>query len=215
MYLAMNQVLRLLLYISLVFFLALMINITLPYLTLQNNVAFLRIKQWIVSNRIWLTSFYIHVFTSSFCLLAGFTQFSTHLLKKQPTLHRNLGYMYVSTIIFLSGPSGLIISFYANGGIMSQTAFALLAMLWLATTYLGFHYAKKGDFMQHRKYLIRSYAFTLSAVTLRSWKYIIVLFFRPHPMDLYQLVAWLGWVPNIILAEILIRYSSKTKSFLK
>ena len=26
--------------------------------------------------------------------------------------------------------------------------------------------------------------------------------FHPHPMDVYMLVAWLGWVPNLIIAEM-------------
>jgi hypothetical protein len=53
--------------------------------------------------------------------------------------------------------------------------------------------------------MIRSYALTLSAVTLRAWKWSITNTVELPPMDVYRAVAWLGWVPNIIIAELLIR----------
>ena len=52
--------------------------------------------------------------------------------------------------------------------------------------------------------MILSYALTLSAFTLRAWKYGINNTFVFPPMDVYRAVAWLGWVPNILLAEFLI-----------
>jgi hypothetical protein len=50
----------------------------------------------------------------------------------------------------------------------------------------------------------RSFALTVSAITLRMWKVIIVYLFHPNPMDVYQIIAWMGWIPNIILIEYLI-----------
>jgi hypothetical protein len=119
-------------------------------------------------------------------------------------------------ILFLAGPSGLIMSVYANGGPLSQLAFILLSVLWLLFTYLGYYYARKGDIGRHRQFMIRSFALTLSALTLRAWKFGIVLFFRPQPMDLYMLVAWLGWIPNLLFAEWYIRkWYSRYKLTLK
>lgn len=187
------------------FFSFLMIRITLPYFAFEDDVAFLRIKQWIVGNLVWKTSFYVHVMSSSLCLLAGFTQFSKTFLKKFPAVHRLTGWLYVGVILLLSGPSGLIMSLYANGGLISQTAFTTLSLLWMYFTYRAFYFAKAGNYVAHRKFMIRSYALTLSAITLRAWKFLIVLAIRPQPMDAYMLVAWLGWVPNLLLAEWYIR----------
>ena len=53
--------------------------------------------------------------------------------------------------------------------------------------------------------MIRSYALTLSAITLRVWKLGLALTLEPRPMDLYRVVAWLGFIPNLIVAEIIIR----------
>lgn len=189
----------------LLFFTALMVNITLPYFSLDDTTAFLKIKQWVIHNPVWKTAFYVHVFTSSFCLLAGFTQFSSYFLKHYPRLHRLVGMGYVGVILLFAGPSGFIMSVYANGGPLSQLAFILLSALWILFTYLGYHFAKKGEMGKHRQFMIRSFALTLSALTLRAWKFGIVLFFRPQPMDLYMLVAWLGWIPNLLFAEWYIR----------
>jgi len=56
---------------------------------------------------------------------------------------------------------------------------------------------------------MRSYALTLLAVTLRLWKLGLVLMFHPNPMDVYRVVAGLGFVPNLLLAEWLIRRVSQ------
>ncbi|MTI29138.1 DUF2306 domain-containing protein [Fulvivirga kasyanovii] len=171
----------------------------------------MRIKQWIIHNEIWKGAFYTHVITSCFCLIAGFTQFSGRLLSSTPKIHRAMGWLYVAVILLFAGPSGLIMSIYANGGMFSQAAFITLSVLWILFTYKGFKTAVMGDFSAHRKFMIRSYALTLSALTLRAWKWAIVLAFRPQPMDVYMLVAWLGWVPNLLIAEWYIR--SKFKHF--
>src|SRR5690606_23443496 len=105
----------------------------------------------------------------------------------------------------LSAPSGLIMGYYANGGVISQTAFIILSILWIYTTLMAYRAVRNKDFDRHTKFMIRSYALTLSALTLRLWKPGIARIFEIPPMDLYRLVAWLGWVPNLILAEILIR----------
>lgn len=56
----------------------------------------------------------------------------------------------------------------------------------------------------HRAFLIRSFALAVSAITLRLWKYLIILSFDTRPMDAYRIIAWLGWVPNLLLAEYII-----------
>jgi hypothetical protein len=53
--------------------------------------------------------------------------------------------------------------------------------------------------------MMRSFALTLSALTLRAWKYTLVLLFEPRPMEVYRLIAWLGFAPNVLFVEWLIR----------
>jgi hypothetical protein len=195
------------LWLALGFFTILMARITLEYWPVRNDAAFLQIKQQYLGIRHWELAFWIHVFTSMLPLLAGFTQFAPWILKKRPALHRAMGRLYVIVVCFITGPASLVMAFYANGGINSRIAFGILAVLWLGTTVLGWRAVLKRRWIIHREWMIRSYALTLSAITLRAWKFLIVFAFEPRPMDVYQIVAWLGFVPNLIIAEWWIRRS--------
>lgn len=192
-----------------IYFFALMLKITAQYIPFKTDVAFLAIKRDYVPMLHYRAAFIIHVFTSIFVLLAGFTQFSDKLRRHFPKLHRKAGWLYVAVVLLLAGPSGLMIGLYANGGLPSRIAFCTLAIFWMFFTYKAIRTAIQMKFQEHRKWMIRSFALTLSAITLRAWKYILVAVFEPKPMDVYQIVAWLGWVLNLIVAECWIFYTFK------
>jgi hypothetical protein len=50
--------------------------------------------------------------------------------------------------------------------------------------------------------MIYSYAACLAAVTLRLWLPVLSMTFQ-HFVTAYTIVAWLCWVPNIIVASII------------
>lgn len=199
-------------YAIFLFFFVLLLQITLQYIPIQLDVAFLAIKQSYIDIIPWRVAFFTHVFTSMFALLAGFTQFSKWFLKKYTVAHRWVGKVYVMNVVFITGPASFIMSLYANGGLSSRIAFTTLSVLWIFTTAKAWQLAKQKKFIAHRNYMMRSYALTVSAITLRAWKWLFVVLFHPRPMDVYQIVAWLGWVPNILLVEWMIyRYAIKAK----
>lgn len=184
------------------YFFILMLKLTWQYMSLKKDVAFLQIKQTEVSEiPFYITFFYIHVYSAIFVLLSGFFQFNDTLLKKHPLLHRNLGKLYVFVILFLSAPSGLFIGLFANGGFFSKISFVTLSILWFYFTYKGFISIKNKNIPLHKAFMLRSFALTFSAITLRFWKVILVYLFHPAPMDLYQIIAWLGWIPNLLIVE--------------
>jgi hypothetical protein len=188
----------------LAFFTWLMADITATYIPYHTDVGFLRIKQQYIDIYHWRVAFFIHVYASIWALLAGFTQFSKKLLRERPRLHRTMGYIYTFDILLVTGPAGLLMGFYANGGVPSRIAFVLLAALWIFFTAMALYKAKQKDFKAHRNYMIRSYALTLSAITLRAWKYGIANTMSIPPMDIYRAVAWMGWVINLGIAEWII-----------
>ncbi|TAE51279.1 MAG: DUF2306 domain-containing protein [Bacteroidetes bacterium] len=189
----------------LAFFSLLLLQITLQYIPYNTDVGFLRIKQQYIHIDHWRAAFFIHVYASMWVLLAGFTQFSAGIRRQMPQVHRVMGYIYLLDILFITGPASLVMSFYANGGLSSRIAFATLALLWLFSTAQAWRYARARKWRLHQDWMIRSFALTLSALTLRAWKLGIIWALAPPPMDVYRVVAWLGWVPNLLLAEYLIR----------
>ncbi len=191
--------------LTLAFFTFLMARITAEYFPYNTDVGFLQIKQDYIDIDHWRIAFFAHVYCSMWVLLAGFTQFSNYIQSYYPKWHRALGYIYVTNVLLITGPAGLIMGFYANGGITSKVSFVTLAIGWMTFTAIALIKAKKGDFVSHREFMMRSFALTLSALTLRAWKWSITNTVEMPPMDVYRAVAWLGWVPNLIIAEILIR----------
>ena len=192
------------------FFFVLMVSITFQYIPFNNNIAFLQIKQTEVQGiPFYLSFFYIHVYSAIFVLLGGFTQFSNFILKKYPFIHRNIGKLYVIIILFLSAPSGLFIGLFANGGLFSKASFVSLSVLWFYCTLKGFLHIKNKNIFLHKAFMLRSFALTFSAITLRFWKVILVYLFQPSPMDVYQIIAWLGWIPNLLIVEYYLYNQSK------
>ena len=188
-----------------------MLRIIFLYIPMQTDVAFLQLKQQYIHITAWRIAFFVHVFTSMLALLAGFTQFSKKLLKQRPKLHRTLGYIYVVDVLMVTGPAGLLMSFYANGGTSSRIAFVLLSCLWIISTAIALYKAKQRDFKVHRIFMIRSFALTLSAITLRIWKVLLAHFTDIPPMDRYRIIAWLGWTLNLLVAELIIYYYIKKR----
>ncbi|MCT2408658.1 DUF2306 domain-containing protein [Chryseobacterium antibioticum] len=196
--------LRTLLIIGFGYFFWLMLKITLEYIPFDPNVSFLMIKQTEVQDRPeYLPFFYTHVYTSIFVLLSGFLA----ILRKDfglKSFHRNMGKIYIFLILILAAPSGIYMGYFANGGFLSKISFIILGSLWWFTTYKAYQSARQKRFKEHKQWMWRSFALTLSALTLRIWKVIIVYLFHPNPMDVYQIISWLGWIPNILLIEYLI-----------
>nr|WP_234047686.1 DUF2306 domain-containing protein [Chryseobacterium paridis] len=181
-----------------------MFQITVEYIPLKADVSFLMIKQTEVTDRPeYLPFFYTHVYTSIFVLLFGFFA----ILRKNfgvQNFHRSVGKAYIFLLLIFSAPAGIYMGLFANGGFFSKTSFVILGCLWWFTTYKAYQLAKQKKFAPHKQWMWRSFALTLSAITLRMWKVIIVYLFHPNPMDVYQIIAWLGWIPNILLIEFLI-----------
>lgn len=181
-----------------------MLLITFEYIPIQLNVAFLAIKEEEVSLWFYPIAFFTHVYSSIFCLVFGFFQFLDWIRLKYKVIHKYLGSIYIFVVLFLSGPSGLLMSIFANGGLISRISFTLLSLLWMYFTFMGYRSIKNKDISSHEKWMIRSYSLTLSALSLRFFKWLIACSLNLPPMDIYRIVSILGWTFYLLIAEIII-----------
>jgi hypothetical protein len=98
------------------------------------------------------------------------------------------------------------VALYAFGDFPARLGFASLAVLWLFTSFMAYKSIRAKNVQVHSEWMIRSYALTLAAVTLRMWLGIF-LGIGMEFTEAYPAVAWFCWVPNLIVAEWIINKS--------
>lgn len=141
-----------------------------------------------------------HAGAAGLALLLGPWQFSRRLRTRRPRLHRVVGRLYLGAGIVLGGLSGLALSRLAQGGWVAQLGFACLALAWLYSGWRGYVAIRRGERVQHRRWMLRNHALTLAAVSLRI--YVGVTLAAGWPFDTaYAVIAWLCWLPHLVIAQ--------------
>ena len=163
----------------------------------------------VLTNVLWNAGFYIHITLGGIALLIGWTQFSVRLRKKRLKLHRQIGKVYLIAALASSFTS-VYIALYATGGIIASLGFIFLGIIWFYTTLKAYLDIRNGQVEKHQQMMIYSYAACFSAVTLRIYLPLLVLLFHDF-IKAYLLVAWLCWIPNIIVAWFLVKQLKKQK----
>lgn len=153
----------------------------------------------------WYMMLFIHITTSIVALVIGPFTLSTRFRERNINRHRIIGRIYMVGIL-LGGVSGLYLSFYATGGLVAKLGFGLLSVFWLISVYQALNRVKNKKIKEHRNWMIRNYSLTFGAVTLRIWLPLFIVLFGIERFELsYAIIAWLAWVPNLIVAELFIR----------
>jgi uncharacterized membrane protein len=166
----------------------------------------------LLQDMLWKTMFYAHIGFGAIALAIGSFQFFPNFRNKFLNLHKKIGIIYVFAV-FLSGIAGLYIAFFATTGAFAGLGFGFLAVLWLYTDWKAYQTIKNRQITQHQIFMIRNYALTLAAVTLRIYLGIFVGWQQIPFNEAYPFIAWGCWIPNLIIAEVVIK-SSFSKIYL-
>ena len=148
-------------------------------------------------------AFYAHILLAPVALALAPFQLWRSLRTRRPVLHRWLGRTY-GVMVFLAGAGGLIMAMGTRAGPIGAMGFGFLAVVWVGATGWGILQARAGHIAAHRRWMIRSVALSFSAVTLRLYL-LIPAATGIDPVLAYQVIAWACWVPNLIVAEWLMR----------
>ncbi len=157
----------------------------------------------VLGSMIWNSAFYLHISTGGLALMIGWVQFNHRLRIAKPGLHRNIGKIY-TVMALVSSLSAGYIAFYAAGGVMATAGFLCLAFAWFTTTFSGYKSIVKRDIDRHRKMMVYSYAACLAAVSLRVLLPLLVYILNDF-VTAYIIVAWACWIPNMIVAYLIVR----------
>ena len=145
----------------------------------------------------------VHATFAAIALLLVPFQFWTTPAGGRRRWHKLAGRAYVIACL-LAAPAGLVLAFGATTGPVSTAGFGTLAVVWFTANALGWRAAVQGRFADHRRWMIRSFAMTFGAVTLRLYLPIGPLLGIGFD-DAYRAISFLAWVPNLIVAEWLMR----------
>ena len=184
------------------FFSLLMFNVIWPYTSWEWDVDFLQSKYLIIHLDYYRLSFYAHIFSSLIVMFSGAFLFSKYILQNYSRFHRFFGKLYVGLVLLISAPTGMVMAFHANGGWPAKISFLILTPLWWWFTYKGYQTARSKNFTAHKKWMMRSYALTLSAITLRLCQLFIHEIISLDPTTQYVLVSWGSWMFNLGVVEV-------------
>ena len=142
----------------------------------------------------------LHVIPGGIVLIIGALQFNAKIRRDHTIWHRRLGKIYCS-LVAVGAIAGFVIAFNAHGGAANKIGFGCLAILWLYSVTKAYLAIRQRDFTNHQRWMIRNYALTLAAVTLRIQLGGLQAGFGLSFDESYAIVSWLSWVPNLAIAE--------------
>ncbi len=145
-------------------------------------------------------AFYAHVGLAPLALALTPFQLSTGLRRRRPGLHRWMGRVSALAIL-LSGLGGLVMAARTEAGPVAALGFGTLAVVWLGCAAMGVWHAINGRIGEHRRWMIRTAALTFGAVTLRLQIPLATVVLGLPFEDAYPAIAWLAWVPTLVVAE--------------
>jgi hypothetical protein len=183
----------------------------LTYSNFDPHYGFLRLKQKAVATGWYLPAYYSHVLIGGIILVVGFFQLLPKSTQRFKKLHRIGGYIYVMGILFFAAPGGIVMSLFIDRGPWVLTSFLIQGSLWFWFTALAFDRIRKKNISAHRQWMWRSYALTFAAITLRIYIFISSYSYNLSVPEAYATLAWLSWLPNLILTEIYLRTTASVQ----
>jgi hypothetical protein len=186
-------------------FTVLMFTKIVPYLSFEPAIDFLTTKtDTVLAKTDFQWGFYVHIVSAWWVMGIGVFQFWPFFFQKYALWHRLLGKIYIFSILALAAPSGFVLALYANGGLSVKVGFGLQCFVWWLTTWVAWREITFRHPQRHVEWMLRSYAVTLAAMSLRLASYVMVYVWHTKPIETYLTVTWLSWVGNLFIAEGLI-----------
>ncbi|WP_421732874.1 DUF2306 domain-containing protein [Cellulomonas sp.] len=161
-----------------------------------------------------LSALYVHIVAGGIALLVGPLQFWRTLRERARSVHRSVGRVYL-TAVLVGALAALALAPVNSAGLVGLAGFGTVGVLWIWTGWRGYRAIRTGDVRSHQAWMIRNFALTYAAVTLRLWLGVLMAAQSPWIesgadadaafRNAYALVPFLSWIPNLVLAELLVR----------
>jgi uncharacterized membrane protein len=148
--------------------------------------------------------FRLHLFGGAVALALSPFQFGAFAPSRRVNAHRVSGRIYTGAVL-VAGTASLLLAPFAATGPIAQLGFGMLGAAWLGSTVLGVRAIHRGNVARHREWMVRSFALCCAGISLRLLLPLLMISTAGQWSVSYSIVAWLCWLPNLLLAERYLR----------
>jgi Predicted membrane protein (DUF2306) len=152
----------------------------------------------------------LHVIAGCLALVLVFFQLSTQLRRRFPLFHRVSGRLYIFGGALPTALLALVLVPYSHQP-FGELGLYWMAALWLVTTLLGYWHVRNHRYVEHRRWMIYSFALALGT----TWGRVILYAMTHIPgftisfTALMEISSWMGWVVNLVIAHWWVQHTAK------
>jgi uncharacterized membrane protein len=155
----------------------------------------------------YYTSLVIHALPAGIALITGPWQFVPRFRTRFPRAHRVTGRVYLISVV-VAALAAVYSSAVTKSGFPLQVAFFVLIVAWLYTAAKAYRAIRRREVQLHRIWMVRNYALTFAAVTLRLYQLPLIALMDSvtwlEYKDVYTVSAWMSLLGNVLVAEYFI-----------
>ncbi|WP_243735282.1 DUF2306 domain-containing protein [Paenibacillus turpanensis] len=153
---------------------------------------------------VWLNVVYVHIGFACIAMAVGLLNFSYRIYHNRRRLHRINGYIYVVSVFIVVLTSGYLAP-HATGGKITSIGFNVLNIIWLYVTTVAMIHIKKKRIIQHRNWMVRSYVFCYTNLTIHLVTALLNQGFGYEYVSSYTIGVYASIVLLLTISELVIR----------
>jgi hypothetical protein len=168
-----------------------------PYLGLDPSKALVPVRPDVAAHYPLLVG---HIAFGTISLVTLVLQVWPWLLRRYPVAHRWSGRVYVFGGVL---PSVLIAFLITPLSAFPTIGTTLGGVFWLISTVLGYVRARQGRWVEHRRWMLYSFAMATNVI----WGRILMVVLPLTPISeavqgrIFDATPWIGWVVNLVLVQ--------------
>ncbi|MEU6405189.1 DUF2306 domain-containing protein [Streptomyces sp. NPDC046985] len=143
-----------------------------------------------------------HVLFGNLALVTVFLQLLPWIRRHHPRVHRVSGRVYVFAAVLPSTALAFVLLPYDTAP-FGEFGLALTGVLWIATTLIGLRAARARRYVDHRRWMVYSFAISLGT----TWGRVLSELLQTYPGVhvglgfILELSNWGSWVINLVIAH--------------
>lgn len=154
----------------------------------------------------------VHISAALPAAVFGPFLFSTRLREWWPALHRWLGNAYIYGAV-ISALTVVPLALSDPEGMVARIGFTMMASVWLITIWFGYTAVRNGDYVSHRRWMMRSYGLTFAFVHEHLTYRLLLPYDQFTVQGNATFTSMIGWMGDLLVIEIYLLMTTYTGRF--